>query len=136
MLWSTEYETGHAKIDEQHKRLFEEVEKLIMASGKKDSDETVLKTSMFMLSYAINHFSTEERLMLESDYPKYEEHKEQHNEFVGKATELVRLHNTDGMLSIENAIKSFVMPWLREHVIGRDKEMATHYKKWEEKETE
>ncbi len=34
--------------------------------------------------YALNHFSTEETLMIEFNYPEYESHKEEHSVFARK----------------------------------------------------
>ena len=131
MVWSSEYETGNAVVDEQHKELFSLVQQVIdvNALGVKENIETVIG---FLANYAISHFAMEESLMRESKYPDYEAHKAVHDDFVQNVVKFInRLKEEGETVSVNDTINDFVTVWLKEHIMGSDKAMATYYKKWE-----
>jgi hemerythrin len=67
--WDSSLETGYEKIDKQHKQLFAAVNNLMEASGSGKGDAAVMETLDFLTGYAIKHFSDEEQLQLDYDYP-------------------------------------------------------------------
>ena len=132
MLWSSDYETGNANVDEQHTELFSLVQQVLDADAFTDTKENVETVIGFLSNYAVRHFATEETLMLESNYPDYEKHKALHDDFVKDVVAFVgRLKNEGDTVSIKDTMNDFVVVWLKEHIMGHDKAMAKHYKKWE-----
>ena len=131
MVWSSEYETGNATVDEQHKELFSLVQQVIDedALDTKENIETVIG---FLANYAVSHFSMEEALMIESRYPEYDEHKAIHDDFVKNVVVFInRLKEEGESVSVKDTINNFVIVWLKDHIMGSDKAMAAYYKKWE-----
>lgn len=131
MKWHTSYETGNAIVDKDHKEIFSLVDSLINSSFE-SHHEDVTKAIDYLAGYVVNHFGNEERLMDESSYPRTDEHKKQHSDFVAVALGL----REEYVASPQNAadigfeIKKTIVDWLSEHVLGSDKALADHYKKW------
>jgi len=66
-------------IDKQHKLLIYQYERLENAIKKGRGYEMLINIVLFLHQYALTHFQTEEREMLEHDYPEYGEHAEEHD---------------------------------------------------------
>ena len=117
--WKDEYSVGVAKIDRQHRHLFEIINKLIDHSGTSKDPELVSETLTEMLNYAKEHFTTEEELMQEYGYPEIEPHKEQHIYFFKTTAELsVNALNKQSMVLSE--IVEFLKLWLTLHILKCD----------------
>ena len=72
--WEDKYSVGIKKIDNQHKKLIEIINRLYYSRGNRP--HTVLgKTIQELIEYTKTHFTDEERLMRENGYPDYQAHK-------------------------------------------------------------
>ncbi|MGA1263205.1 MAG: hemerythrin domain-containing protein [Prochlorothrix sp.] len=71
-LWSQDYWTGHADIDRQHQTLFALINTLHEAMMEGQGDQVVYQTLQELANYTIDHFATEEALMLAQAYPDYD----------------------------------------------------------------
>ena len=132
MLWSSDYETGNANVDEQHKELFSLVQQVLDADAFTNTKENIETVIGFLSNYAVRHFATEEALMIESDYPEYGCHKALHDDFVKNVVAFVNRLKTEGdTVSVNETMNNFVIVWLKEHIMGSDKAMADYYKQWE-----
>ncbi|MDR2695594.1 MAG: hemerythrin domain-containing protein, partial [Deltaproteobacteria bacterium] len=74
--------TGVDNIDEQHKELVNRLNAAITMGTKAVSKEETQKILNFLGEYIIKHFSDEESLQRQCNYPKYEWHKEQHRIYI------------------------------------------------------
>ena len=73
--------TGNEMIDSQHKELIEKIN-AVMESCEQSNDKSVaVKTLDYLEDYTNYHFSAEEQLQREIDYPGFQKHKEQHEIF-------------------------------------------------------
>jgi hemerythrin-like metal-binding protein len=86
LQWRPEYECGHALIDEQHRTLYRNANALLEASHRRAPE--VLARFDELISHVIGHFAGEERVLLETGYPRYAEHRRIHRELVEKAMRL------------------------------------------------
>ncbi|MDR3152828.1 MAG: hemerythrin family protein [Deltaproteobacteria bacterium] len=124
MLFTKNLETGVPKIDEQHKELFVQADKLRDMAHKERIPETV----EFLKSYVIKHFSMEEALQKASQYPKAAFHHQLHVDFTKQFKELYDQYKASGeKISIVLNINTIVNNWLREHIMKHDKEFADYY---------
>jgi hemerythrin-like metal-binding protein len=124
--WKDEYSVGVAKIDRQHRHLFEIINKLIDHSGTSKDSELVSETLTEMLNYAKEHFTTEE-LMQEYGYPEIGSHKEQHIYFFKTTAELsVNALNKQSMVASE--IVEFLKMWLTLHILKCDMKYKEFFK--------
>ena len=131
--WDSGLETGHEKIDNQHKQLVATLNSLIESSQQGKDKEEIFKVLDFLTGYTIMHFSTEEKLMTQFDFPDYLIHKRYHDEFkitVGDLTKrLVDEGPTNDMIHL---VTTTIGNWLLNHIKGDDFRMAAYIKTREE----
>jgi hemerythrin len=127
--WDSSLETGHEKIDNQHKQLIEALNNIINAAKSGKGSDEVFRTLEFLTGYTIMHFADEEKLQLQYDYPDYYIHKQYHDEFkltVKDLTErLIREGPTEEMIAL---VTTRIGDWLLNHIRGDDFRMAAHIK--------
>ena len=127
--WDSSLETGYEKIDNQHKQLVAAVNKLMEASLNGHGDDAVMGTLEFLTGYAVKHFSDEEQLMVDYNYPDYHNHKKLHDDFkivVGEMNQ--RVNNEGPTIDLINTVSSAIASWLLNHIKGDDFRMATFVK--------
>lgn len=125
MLWNRTLETGIAKIDEQHKELFRQVDILVDRS----QSERIPETLAFLGDYVIKHFRDEQAMHAASQYPRAEEHKKMHRDFVVKYQEMKKSYEGSGdKLTVVLNINKVVITWLKDHIMVQDKDFAQYYK--------
>ena len=130
MIWQKNYETGNTQVDNEHKEIFKLVQNVIDATFD-SQDNKVEATIDFLANYTVNHFKNEETLMMESSYPDMPVHKKQHDDFVVEVLALrERVINESDSAKSNSDIKKVIVNWLTDHVLGSDKLMANHYRKW------
>jgi hemerythrin len=128
-LWDSTLETGHEKIDKQHKQLVETLNNLIDASKEgKDKDE-IFKVLDFLTGYTIMHFKTEEDLQIKYNYVDYHVHKQYHDKFkitVGDLSK--RLIDEGPSPELLGVVTQTIGDWLVNHIKGDDFRMAAFVK--------
>jgi len=122
-------ETGHAKIDEQHKQLFDAINAIIEASEKGSGKDEIYKTFNFLNQYTILHFKDEEKLQKEYGFPGYEAHKKYHDDFKATVKDMTNALIEKGPVKelIDAAAKT-AGDWLITHIKGNDIAMAAYLK--------
>ena len=127
--WDPSLETGHAKIDGQHKQLISALNGIIDASRDGKGKDEIFKTLDFLTGYTVMHFSTEEKLQVQYDYPDYLIHKRYHDEFKGTVGELTqRLINEGPTEEVIGTVTTTIGNWLLNHIKGDDFRMAAYVK--------
>lgn len=124
LIWDEHYEVGIAEIDNEHRALFDEYNKII-ADNADASDPALVKAAVITLErYAERHFHNEERIMIECDYPHYQDHKILHELFLAN---LVYLHCAlaEGRDAYYDLCR-FFRTWLTSHIMIRDAEVAVY----------
>lgn len=123
ITWTDAMGVGVQKVDEQHKQLVEQINKLHTAMMERRGAEVVGSTLEFLKNYAITHFATEEGLMRVYAYPNYDAHKKLHDDFkvdfLKLAKEITDNPNSSMItLEVENRLSN----WLVNHIKRVDKE--------------
>jgi hemerythrin-like metal-binding protein len=127
IVWDKRLETGHGKIDEQHKSLVEIFNRLhgAMKQGKgRDEVEGIL---VFLKDYTVSHFSMEEQLMNEHNYAGAAKHKQIHAELVQQVADLVSKFQK-GTATLTLPVMNFLEDWLVQHIQGEDYRFALDLK--------
>ncbi len=125
--WDSSYEVGVDKIDQQHQELFNKVNNLILANQLKKGKEEISKTIKFLADYTVKHFTDEEELQQENNYPHYEHHKKLHNNFVSKILEFKEeFENGDIDTASMMSFNKTIITWLVQHVTGIDQKLGDH----------
>jgi hemerythrin len=112
-------------IDEQHKMLIQKLADLSDAFKRGLEQNKVMKTLEFMIDYTDFHFSAEEKVMEENNYPGLPEQKEQHEEFRRTLNNIVEDYKEEGTTTaIAESINVFLLNWLVKHIKGSDAKLG------------
>src|SRR3989344_1006977 len=81
--WIPSMSVNEKTIDNQHKKLLAQIEKIIQIISSLEVNMSVLReTIRFLYEYIKDHLSYEEGYMRKNNYPDIEKHKEIHRNFV------------------------------------------------------
>lgn len=129
MMWNDNLKIGVPLIDSEHRELCDRIDRLFAACGQGRGKDELVGTVEFLESYTKKHFGDEEKLQRASAYPKVKEHKELHDFFTGKVTDLKKDIAANGV-SIATVSKTnyFLMNWLLNHIRKVDSELARYLK--------
>ncbi|MCL2006010.1 MAG: hemerythrin family protein [Planctomycetaceae bacterium] len=129
ITWTSALETGHPVIDSQHKELVSVVDKLLTACQQGQAADKITPTVDYLVSYTKRHFSEEEALQQQSNYPDYNNHRGLHADFVKVIMELsAELKQTGPTPTLINKIVRNVADWLISHIQQQDGKLAAHLK--------
>ena len=118
--WTNDLNVGFELIDKQHKVLVDMINELYDALMEIKGQEALKKVVNRMVEYAIIHFTTEEKLMIEFKFDGYDEHLQIHEDFKQKAIDLQNQLKEDGfVLSLD--VMNFLRDWLINHINGTDR---------------
>ena len=127
LQWRPDLSVGIDFIDTDHEKL---VELLIELSGLLRPGETqaaALEKLDEIIDFTRQHFHLEERLMAESDYEQFDQHKQTHEillrEIVNRRQRLAAGEN-----DARHDIMEFLEHWLVDHIVESDKHLGTHLK--------
>lgn len=127
--WNASLSVGIEEIDNQHKELFRQINELIHACHQGRGGEAVGEVLSFLDSYIRLHFRTEENLMLKYEFPEFQAHRLQHQEFMANLAEVRRRFSEEGpgvhIVVITNRI---LAGWLNTHIRRSDKIFGAHVK--------
>lgn len=115
--WTKEMSVGEDHIDEQHKKLLDQINKTIIAIVAGVSHEEILKALNFFEDYYEEHFPYEEEYMKKHSYPEIEEHKKRHEEFIKNYLELKEKFKSGASPdSVMVDIEKHLGEWWIEHI--------------------
>lgn len=138
-IWKPSMSVGEKTIDSQHKVLFAQIALLEKALASRKADMGLLRdTNHFLYGYFNKHFSYEEGYMEKIGFPKVEQHKKVHQNFIlfydDFQKELMQkaasknLTSQDVKVMVEK-IRKFLVAWLVNHIMKMDREYARYAKK-------
>jgi hemerythrin-like metal-binding protein len=125
--WNDSLSVELGCIDEQHKKLVDILNSLHGSSASAKDSAAVKKILNDLVEYTVYHFSFEEGLMREHQYPDYENHLVAHRALVdqvGKFNEEVQA----GRAKLSGELFKFLRSWLNGHIRGTDKRYSAHLK--------
>lgn len=114
--WDDKFSVGIALIDEQHKMLIQRLNDLSKAIEMNQSVGEIVRVLGFLIEYTNFHFSTEEKHMIENNYPGLNYHRTQHEEFKTTLTHLTGDFEEEGATkALADSINVFLTNWLLTH---------------------
>ena len=120
LVWHPAYECGNRTIDTQHEALFARANHLLTAiiAGRSKDEVAVIVDAL--IGDVARHFSDEEAIFNETDFPAAEEHKAVHRALVSRAGELVRRFQ-EGTLTVGELFQFLAHDVVARHLLGEDR---------------
>lgn len=128
--WDDRLSVNHAKIDLDHKTIIEKARELSESMMKGKGKENIIKTVDFLNNYVKTHFEEEEKIQQKTNYPKYLDHKKNHEYFIDqlqKLTVKIKENPTASINAIE--LNKLISGWFINHIKKMDVEVASHINK-------
>ena len=120
-IWTPELSVGFPEIDNQHEELLKRFNKLQEACRAGREKEEVRHLFDFLDHYVLQHFTDEERIMLDYRYPDIMEHQQEHLELITKLRKLKRqMHEYSISSSIVSEMTQTLFDWIVTHIQNTD----------------
>jgi hemerythrin-like metal-binding protein len=119
IIWNDTLSVGISKFDEEHKQLIGFINKLnqsLSIGGAQKSMEDILTG---LINYAAIHFSHEEELMTQYNFPGYAGHKAEHDRFASQVSDFHDRYIA-GRASFSLELLTFLREWLTGHIMKID----------------
>ena len=119
---------GIPVIDQQHANLLRITNNLHSAclNSSKIENFRLIRAIREAIDYVRQHFSTEEKLMLLSNYPGFLDHKKKHGDFIWEILSHSRQFQEDQKYSPQKFAQYF-NDWVMLHIGESDKEFADFF---------
>ncbi len=127
--WSDEFCMGIEEIDQDHRNMFEMVDRLYAATEQGKETEEIRSVLTFLEVYVREHFRREEEYMDRYAYPLAELHKEKHHGFVQEFLRVRDEFDRDseaGYLSL--LVEGWLYSWMDDHFSRDDRELGRFLK--------
>ena len=127
--WDNVYSVGFEPIDNQHKELVKMINELFESSkkGASAADKAFLQTIKKAADYARDHFSDEDKYMVQAGFPKLDEQRKQHDDFLETVMKAMSEFEAGKTAPVELA--RFLKNWLLNHIAVSDKQYAPYLAK-------
>lgn len=123
-----ELETGNTMIDQEHKELFEAVNRLLDACSKGQGRSSMEEAIRFLAAYVDKHFAHEEQLQQKSGYSGMAAHKAFHAKYKKTLMEIVaQIPLADPSLADLGSLNKHVAV-LVNHIRTEDKKLSAFLK--------
>ena len=119
--WTPELSVGFPDIDNQHEELLNRFNRLQEACREDRGREEVRRLFDFLDHYVLQHFTDEERIMLDAHYPDIMLHQQEHLELITKLRKLKRqMHEYSISSSLVIEITQTLFDWVVNHIQSTD----------------
>jgi hemerythrin len=125
LKWDNTLATGVAKMDSQHKEVFNRMNQLIFAMREGKSRAEVIKTLDSLENYVIKHFNEEEEIQMKNNYPQYSVQHFEHEKFKKELKEVRNTFENTGISAIFVInTQQKITKWWRNHISDLDKDLG------------
>lgn len=114
----------------QHRRLVGLINELSDAMMVRKGYRAVPHVLAELVDYIQLHFTAEERLMQEMNYPGLEAHREEHLDMTEKILAYKERYSRDHDLAAGELL-GLLCEWLKSHILARDKEFGRYLRRVE-----
>ena len=123
--WDDSLNVRVRDIDEQKTRISAHINRIFEAWEEEASNKDLFDLINELGEGLRMHFAHEERIMNELEYPELQEQKKAHKYFLRKTLNLRRvISDTPETLADESF--SFLMEWLKQHILDQDQRFAPY----------
>lgn len=104
------------KLNDQHKMLFDTLDKLYKAMEDKSDKNALAKVIDELILYSKEHLMTEEALLEKYNYPGIAQQKEQHKIFIEKVLHFREEFATNNNFMLYFNMAVFLKNWIANHI--------------------
>jgi len=123
--WRDAYNTNVKEMDEHHRQLFQMANRLYEEIHSGKSKSVLAETLDFLIRYTEEHFSKEEKLMENYDFPEYEAHVKQHERLIFEVQELKDKYAA-GEIQMDMRLVNFLKDWIINHILNEDRKYGPY----------
>lgn len=128
--WREKYSTGIDEIDDQHKEIINQLNRLHEAITSGLEKEVIMDILEFTIEYAAKHFSFEEGCMDRYRCPVAKQNKEAHEKFVKRFQEIRDMVSADPIETIVVLeVYRELRDWISSHILKIDTRLRACVKK-------
>ena len=117
--WGSKYCLGLEEIDAQHKSLVDIINNTWQAIIDRADRDTTQHLLGQLEMYTLAHFAAEETFMRVTNFPQFDAHKYEHQQFVARIVCEKNNFLADGKLTLD--LMYFLKDWLIDHILCSDK---------------
>lgn len=119
---------GNEMIDSQHKELIGKINDLLISCENNHGKEETIQMLRYLSDYTDYHFSAEEALQRELEYPGYPEHIKKHAEFKKTVFDLQVILDRESEVTdaFKETVEKEVLDWFLYHINGFDRSVAEY----------
>ena len=126
--WKAEYSVGVESLDLDHQKLITLLNQFNTAYDYDMGEAFEHESLRDLIAYTEYHFSREEKMMADSNYPDLDEHKKQHQLMIDKIRQIEKKYQQVGHDAFQE-VSEFLSGWLINHINGTDKQYTQHLNK-------
>ena len=127
LKFDEKYMYGVREMDTEHKELIQKAEELMDAYQNNNPESEILKLLTFLKEYVEIHFKNEEALQVKFHYPAFPEHKQIHDDFKIKVTELFQEVQANGLqVQTRFTFNYLCSEWIVNHIGEEDRKLAEY----------
>jgi len=123
--WTEKYATGVEEIDDQHREIFNQLNRLHDAITSGLGKEVIGDILDFAHEYASSHFAFEEQCMEKYQCPVAKKNKEAHKQFISSIEEIqhhvAQDHDEASVLELYHDLKE----WIQSHILKVDTQIRS-----------
>ena len=131
--WNADYSVGVSIVDNQHKELINFLNAAVNHSSGNTIEERKYFDKMIhmVIQFFENHFETEEALLSETKYGKFDEHKEEHKKCLEVIKKTVKEIEDNRRIINLFELTAELKEFLLNHIIIYDKKAQDYFKEGE-----
>ena len=119
--WTKELQIDNGQIDADHKELLSIANRVTNLYLRKRDAEELKQAIHELYNYVQYHFSREEILMQQWEYPEFDAHQQKHELILREMNQ--KLTNSNHMGELLNNFRTLVNDWVIKHILEEDKKI-------------
>jgi hemerythrin len=121
--WLEEYNLFKSEIDDQHKKIFTLVNEIIDTERLYPKSEKFAIILSQLTDYGKEHFKIEEDIMIKCNFPGYEQHRKEHQDYILKVA-MFNFNFNSANFTEPDIVLDFVSKWWYHHILYNDLHLA------------
>ena len=127
LLWDESYKIGVQKIDRQHRKLFDLLERLRQSLKFGVDNPIVGATIKDLVEYTQIHFAAEEEIQKQIHFEGFRQHQKLHQDLLKELAQiLLKLKNNEEFNALN--LHDFLKHWILNHILTEDIKIGNAYK--------